>query len=298
MFANTISVEQMAVAIKSEAVAADWSPLVPLIHGEENKIFLVHPFGGTAFCYAELARSLAPKFTTYGIQARGAEMNQQPFSEIPAMASYYLQEIRNSGVKAPYFIGGYSYGGLVAFEMALQLEAQGEHNFKLLIIDSPCPTLFLSDQVAVDDDIVFLYETFKDFTPLSLSEIQAHGSKEEQFSYVLDCLAKANIVPPDFNMDQAMHFFELYKAHEASHKIYKAGVLQNDIHLLCSAEKESKLFTKHEHDATLGWKNFTARDVVLHQVEAPTHQDILAQPYVQKLASAIEVTVCGDGCIA
>lgn len=294
MFANSISVEQMAVAIKSDAVAANWSPLVPLAGADEQKIFLVHPFGGTAFCYAELARSLAPNFSTFGIQARGAEMDQQPFSEIPAMASYYLQEIRRSGVAAPYFIGGYSYGGLVAFEMALQLEIQGERDFKLLIIDSPCPTLFQPDQVAVDDDIVFLYETFKDFTSLSLSEIQKQGSKEEQFAYVLGCLAAANIVPPDFDMKQAMHFFELYKAHEASHKIYKAGVLQSDIHLFCSAEKESKLFTKHEHDATLGWKNFTTQEVVLHRVNASSHQEILAQPFVQKLATAIAATVCGE----
>ena len=56
------------------------------------------------------------------------------------MAAHYMAEIRVKQPRGPYYLGGYSGGGVVAFEMARQLAEQGEHIGALVFLDSVAPT--------------------------------------------------------------------------------------------------------------------------------------------------------------
>jgi thioesterase domain-containing protein len=66
---------------------------------------------------------------------------QPPFADIEAMAAYYIQEIRAIQPHGPYYLGGASYGGSVAFEMAQQLHAQGQHVALLAMFDNEPPNI-------------------------------------------------------------------------------------------------------------------------------------------------------------
>ena len=81
-------------------------------------------FGGILF-YDQLARCLGPEQPLYGLQAEGLDGGPIEHTSIPAMAAYYLQEVRKVQPQGPYFFGGYSFGGFVAFEMAQQLHEAG-----------------------------------------------------------------------------------------------------------------------------------------------------------------------------
>src|SRR5262249_27647409 len=88
------------------------SPLVPLAPAERGissseeaegaaPLFLVHPIGGSVFCYRELARRLAGR-PVYGLQARGLTGGEQPLATVPEMASLYLESLRAAQPAGPY----------------------------------------------------------------------------------------------------------------------------------------------------------------------------------------------------
>ncbi|WP_437606619.1 beta-ketoacyl synthase N-terminal-like domain-containing protein [Sorangium sp. So ce834] len=112
------------------------SPLVAIQPGGEGSpFFCVHPFGGPVLCYTELARHLGTERPFYGLQAIGLDDGAAPDERIEDMAARYLEAIRSVKPAGPYLLGGWSLGGLVAFEMAHQLVRCGERVALLAMID-------------------------------------------------------------------------------------------------------------------------------------------------------------------
>ena len=115
------------------------SPLVALTSGTEAPFFCVHPIGGTVFCYRELARRLGPDRPVYALQARGLQAGEEPRERIEEIAAAYVAAISSLQPAGPYLLGGWSFGGLVAFEMARQLQAAGERVDLLALFDPTTP---------------------------------------------------------------------------------------------------------------------------------------------------------------
>ncbi|HEX5960463.1 MAG TPA: amino acid adenylation domain-containing protein [Rhodanobacteraceae bacterium] len=119
---------------------AAWSPLVALQpHGRLAPLFLIHAIDGRVLDYVPLARGLGAGQPVYGIQAIGLDGLAAPMDSIPAMAACYVTEIQRVQPRGPYFLGGESMGGLVAYEMARQLHARGESValLAMLAVDLP-----------------------------------------------------------------------------------------------------------------------------------------------------------------
>jgi thioesterase domain-containing protein len=87
--------------------------------------------------YQKLARYLGEDQPVYGLQAQGLDGKENPLTQVEDMASLYLQEIRTIQPQGPYFLGGLSFGGMVSFEMAQTLHAQGQEVALLALIDTP-----------------------------------------------------------------------------------------------------------------------------------------------------------------
>ena len=104
--------------------------------GRGVPLFLVHPIGGSVFCYRGLATLLGADQPVYAFQAPGMEEGDSPLRSVGAMAARYLAELQQLQPRGPYRLGGWSFGGMVAFEMAQLLEAQGEQVEDLYLIDS------------------------------------------------------------------------------------------------------------------------------------------------------------------
>jgi thioesterase domain-containing protein len=109
-------------------------PIQP--NGTKTPIFCIHGAGGTVIIYRELAQLLAPDQPVHGLQAQGLDGKQACFTRVEEMAAHYLEEIRTIQPRGPYFIGGLSFGGTVAYEMAQQLTAQGESVGLLFLFDT------------------------------------------------------------------------------------------------------------------------------------------------------------------
>lgn len=105
--------------------------------GTAPALFLVHGAGGTVYNLAQLANDLGDSFTVYGIEAPGVREGSEPMSSLPEMVADHLRIVREVQPTGPYYLGGWSMGGIVAFEMAHLLESNDEEVAFLAIVDAP-----------------------------------------------------------------------------------------------------------------------------------------------------------------
>jgi thioesterase domain-containing protein/acyl carrier protein len=131
------TIEQLAKLLRSEEIEESWSSLVPIQpKGSELPFFCIHGVGGNVVGFRDLARHLGDDLPFYALQPQGLDGRKDCLTGISEMAERYLHEIRKVQTVGPYRIGGYSFGGLVAYEMAQMLEEHGEEVALLALFDT------------------------------------------------------------------------------------------------------------------------------------------------------------------
>lgn len=138
-FFHSPTVELLARRLTDENWAPPWSSLVPLQpQGSKPPFFLVHGWGGSVYGQGQLglARRFSSDQPVYGIQAVGLDGKAPRHTTVEAMAAHYVQEICSFQPTGPYYLGGYSMGGLIAFEVAQQLYRHGHRVALLALLDS------------------------------------------------------------------------------------------------------------------------------------------------------------------
>jgi len=110
-----------------------WSSLLPVqTEGTKPPFFLIHGDGSTIF----LSRYLGLDWPIYGLEHQSQDGLPAKYRTLHDIAAYYLREIRKVRSSGPYFLGGYSFGGIVALEVAHTLRRDG-HDVKLLALLDP-----------------------------------------------------------------------------------------------------------------------------------------------------------------
>jgi acetoacetyl-CoA synthetase len=108
---------------------------------ESQPLFMAHGMGGNAMEFSDLVKLVRTERPIYGLQAKGNDGAEEPFERIEDLARYYLDAIKQLQSRGPYFLIGFSLGGLIALEMAQQLSSSGEIVALLAMMDSyPHPT--------------------------------------------------------------------------------------------------------------------------------------------------------------
>jgi amino acid adenylation domain-containing protein len=136
------TIEQLAIILRQDRGSTTWSSLVPIeSRGSKPPLFCAHAVGGNVLEYYPLAAHLGAEQPIYGLQSPGLDGVQTPVNRIEDMAARYISEIKTVQPHGPYFLAGYSFGALVAFEIACQLERQGEKIGLLALLDNASPSL-------------------------------------------------------------------------------------------------------------------------------------------------------------
>ncbi|MFB9127921.1 acetoacetate--CoA ligase [Paraburkholderia dipogonis] len=130
------TIARLATVITGERTQDAHPNVVPMRAGRGRPVFMLHSITGSVMECLTLAGALASERPVYGLQARGLDGDEEPQRCVEEMAKVYVRQMRAVQPRGPYALVGYSFGGLVAFEMAQQLVAAGEKIELLCLLDT------------------------------------------------------------------------------------------------------------------------------------------------------------------
>ena len=136
------TIAALASVLSREEWVPPWQSLVAIQPtGTATPIFMVPGVGGNVLIFSQLAKLLGPDQPFYGLQARGLDGREAPFTSVPEMASHCVREIYQHHPRGPYILAGACTGGLIAYEIAQQLTAEGEA-VTILMMDTWHPSSY------------------------------------------------------------------------------------------------------------------------------------------------------------
>jgi thioesterase domain-containing protein/SAM-dependent methyltransferase len=135
--------EAPTVSAMAERLARRWKTVDPSVRsmvpiqpgGSRRPFFCAAPGPGSAFPYFRLASLLGAEQPFFGLEDPRMGTGPSDLEGVEALAAYHIQGLRKVQPQGPYFLGGWCFGGLVAFEMARQLALAGERVGLLALID-------------------------------------------------------------------------------------------------------------------------------------------------------------------
>lgn len=134
------TIELLARVLANGQWVPPWSPLVPILaRGTRPPFYCVHGAGGNILEFSHMARYIPDSLPLYGVQAQGLDGRLPWLSRVEDMAALYIKEITAFQPQGPYYIGGSSFGGLVAYEMARQMRAMDLEIGLLALFDTGTP---------------------------------------------------------------------------------------------------------------------------------------------------------------
>jgi thioesterase domain-containing protein len=239
----------------------------------------VHPGAGAIDCYIHLAQYLGSERPFYGFQAPGLEDDQKPYDSIDEMAKLYVRELRTEQPNGPYLIGGYSFGGAVAFEMARLIEEQGQLVSLLAIIDTG-PTTFRWAEVD-DDDASFLATVLQELLPVDAAKLRPLGP-DDQLLYILGLAReKQSNFLASLTLSDARRLRSVVRAHMRAQTAYQARPYRGRVTLFRTLDRDNDI-----PGESFGWPEFAKGGVVTYTISG-THTEIMSEPYVRDLAGKL-----------
>jgi amino acid adenylation domain-containing protein len=184
--------EVLAKVIANREGGKAFDPLVTIDTGGSGEpCFMVHPAGGNVLCYSEFGQRLSRP--VFAFQSPGVDGQRLPPESIAEFASAYVERINQVQPNGSILLGGWSSGGLIAYEMASQLIAQGRKLSGVIVLDCPPPTIHtpVNERDLFD---WFLSDLNLDETTLASLRQQTADSPDEDTRLQLthDSLARLN----------------------------------------------------------------------------------------------------------
>ena len=280
------TIEQLATLLHQQTDTLPWSPLVAIQpKGEKPPLFCVHPGGGNVLCYFELAQHLGTEQPFYGLQAVGIEAGQKPKTTVEEMATFYIKALQTVQPQGPYQLVGWSFGGIVAFEMARQLQAQAQSVSFLALLDTVTPCFFSADsQQSKENEAQLLVELFAE-TNIALSpEHLRQLNPDEQLAYVIKQGQQANLFSSEIKAPNIKRLLDVYQANRQAFQRYQPQLYRGKITIFPAIERQEELFP----GTSKGWKKFTQEGVDIHPVPG-NHSSMVRSPQVQVLAEQLKL---------
>jgi aspartate racemase len=257
--------------------------------------FCVHALGGNVLEYYDLARYLGPDQPLYGLQSAGLNEANAPHTRVEDMAAHYIKEMRELQPVGPYFIGGRSLGGMIAFEMARQIRAQGQEVGLLALLDTyPSGYAKLLKEQA----------TFKARLGREMSRSKAHLANLKSLTLrdqLLYLVAKSKFAPRKMKSQvwrQAYSSFanfgrplpralqDIRELNSLAVRNYVPQVYNGHVTLFwASSDLRSTV------DFVEGWRALAGGGFDVHEIPG-SHLDIVKEPHVQELAK--KLSACLD----
>jgi len=245
--------------------AHHWSSLVPIQPaGSQPPFFCIHGVGGNVVGFHQLGRHMGPDYPFYGLQSAGLDGKQARLTSVEQMASHYISEMRSVQPRGPYFLGGFSFGGLVGYEIAQQLRAMGEEAALLALFDT--------------------YPGNVNFGTGSFLRMLLNPSLQHWLHDVPRAIQK-KLRRTWRNLRVSRALWDVHNANRAAASRYILRPYPGKVTLIRATEKPLEGAT----DSHSAWKTL-AGSLVVHEI-ASDHYDILLEPQVAHLAESLKTWI-------
>ncbi len=242
------------------------SPLIKLKSGKaDNPLFFIHPIEGNLLCYKSLIDTLTCENAIYGIQAVDTEGKS-----VEQIASFYVEQLRTVQPSGEYHLLGMSFGGIIAYEMARQIEAKGDTVASLFMIDVEKPDRAFFTEANEEKLLVYLVELLEGKSVLDSELTPAR---------VLQSLGLAMLSPKEQKI-----IFNRVKAHLRALVAYQPKPYGGNILFFQASER----FFRHQ-EVSLGatWKELVDGRIDIQEIPG-NHVSLLKPPHVKTLASLLD----------
>lgn len=275
---------QEEAAAKGEADPFDVSLVRLQPEGKKRPFYCVHPASGTVGAFFEVAQMIDPERPFFAFQPPGVDGECDPFFELRALASGYVRQMRKVQPKGPYTFGGWSVGGLIAFQMAHELRASGEEVALLVLCDTVNGEIFTALPYTRQEIAKFIHQQMalmvahlahqrgKDFDVTAAFErIEAvkQRSLRSRAELIFKMLQEAGVFR---SLDTRLFdvFRKVFRSNLVAVARYDAPAEPLDATItLLRCKNEEFVLKLAEVDPTYGWASKTTRPVDV--IDMPSH---------------------------
>lgn len=305
------TVAALALRVDRGGGAGD-AALIALRPTGSRKLFLVHDGDGETLLYRNLAHRAPADVAVYGIQPARLKNVPLAHTSIEAMAGAYLQCVRAEQPQGPYLLGGMCAGGLIAYEMALQLEHAGEAVERVLLLDAATPQALrrpgpglayrksrLSDAIAearrgrapldgARASAVAVARKFQGAGSYKVRRIVRGWGERLRFALLRRVLAGKGHWP---DAVPSLDFRAIYNAAERRYRPAASPRLPALLVRARSGEGSDQPYAEVYSDATLGW-GAVVGELVIADVDGG-HASMLQEPHAASLAELLRPHLAG-----
>jgi len=286
------TIRGLAGWLRSGAGAQGSSPLYRVRRGQDRTPFFFVP-GGTgsdldlAFVYRGLAERLDPRQPFFGLSARHGTWEHTPFESVEEMAAAFVSAIRAVQPAGPYLLGGECVGGPVAFEMARQLEREGETVDLLVLMDSRLPTRLTQIRTALARARGFARRRLRHAATIARrlvhhGRILLRGQERGVAAYVADKARRARQLGRDeLNLRRIKRL-----GSEHASLVYRYRPRKYGGRVILIAPRDSL-----GRGRVTGWQRYCRTGLEIRKVSG-THRDYLGPACIDETARALGACLC------
>ncbi|GCE15669.1 amino acid adenylation domain-containing protein [Tengunoibacter tsumagoiensis] len=277
------TIEQLAAILRQEKGETELTPLVPIqAGGSKRPFFCIHPGGGGVLCYRELAEVLGEEQPFYGLEdLRQYQETIDERATIEDLATTYVRAVQLQQPAGPYLLGGWSFGGIVAFEMAQQLQKQGEKVALLALFDSQIPDAQLLPLDESGELLHFAHEQARsEGKAFSLTESELKQlAPAERIPAILHQIEQARLDLPEISLPWLERFLRLAKVGRAMLQSYQPQHYAGPLILFLAQERAHQ--TAADRIAAQ-WQALAIDPIKIYSTPG-THDTMIVQPHVDYL---------------
>jgi amino acid adenylation domain-containing protein len=289
LFQNT-TVKQIASTLTQPENMLDWSPLVQIkSSGSKRPFFCIPGSGGNPVYLSDLAYQLDLDRPFYGLQARGLEGDLEPHTNVEDIAKCYIRAIQSIQESGPYVIGGHSFGGQIALEVALQFQKIGQEVGLLVMLDAGAP-IDIEIENADEDDVFWLRQLGLAINELYEAQLNMSDevlrclNTEARFQYFQQQLVIADLPIAGYKINQLKGLLNVFKVQNQI--IYQpSDMFKGQIVLFQSTEIEDE-FSINADNLSEDWSRFSTKGIIKYDTPG-NHYSMITEPHVQVLATSL-----------
>ncbi len=287
LLAERIRKLRQPVATPTPTGLACLVPIQP--KGSKTPFFFIHAIGGEVLFYEPLARALGRDQPVYAFQSPLTNHDDILSTSVEELAATYVREILSSFPNGPYYLGGLSYGGLVAFEMAHQLRAQGIETKMLVMIDAVVPGSV--KPIPRAEQIAALRQNLRHQpVPYLLRKATLKCEYLERMTgYHLARVANYGYRAFHLRLPASLRYAWLEDVHGRALTRYVFRPYEGKVVLIRALERGLNGIESlsERDDPTLGWSNLALGGLDIYDVASAHHSTILLEPQVRAVGEII-----------